>query len=580
MRFSAPRSPARAALLIASLLALASAAGLSGTELMKAELGFGGYTAPGRWVPLWISSSGGPKQARLEVIRLGAEGREIGRESFPLPPGLRLECPVAIGPELESLAIRLTTVDGTLAETRLEARSKIFPGHIVLACGLPVQARLAIGSALLPSEPIQTVAVEAADLPANGLDYDGVSGLAMLDRGPQLSPAQRAALLGWLAGGGRLAILADRGGEDSLFASLGLPGAGGVGPRAEGRAGDGARDSSVPTGLGGVVRIPRDPSELPQSPEFWRDSLALSPYGRVQRLGEGSFGRELSVSGGPDSEALIARALIFAAAALWTLSALATAFLTRGRARRAAIMAALALALVLIAGPALDRSLRQGLKTRALALILPFGGPHGGADSGAAAGDPSASVFVRAIVTETKPLSLFAWMSIKALRPLALDYRDESLAPPSRPDSENPEWKHGLPRAALSLRTAGGGSLVLAGLLDLGSLSFSSLPRGALAYRRQGIQPPELSSPGPLAFVAPESLGLWWEKLPGGAWTRLEKPPLWLDEDEAWIRRLRAGSPSLAFLIGRGAAPALGLSLAGAPLHELSWVLPLGQEER
>ncbi len=200
----------KARILVATALAIAaSAAGAAAARepsmrepaRLEAELGFDGHFVPDRWAPLWLRSEGAPG-ARIEVERRGANGSDIGRESFPAGDGQRIECPVPMTVDLETIAVRLVSGDGILAEVKLDARSNAFPGNLALACGLPVSARLAISSALMPGEPVQAVAVGTDELPANGLDYDGVGALALADPGSVLSPAQREALLAWIAGGG------------------------------------------------------------------------------------------------------------------------------------------------------------------------------------------------------------------------------------------------------------------------------------------------------------------------------------------------------------------------------------------
>jgi hypothetical protein len=610
---------------IAALLALAGALslgaqGLLGGGRLEASLGYGGYSVPGRWNPLWISRSGGSEGALVEVLRLDLEGREIGRETFPLPSGSRLECPVSIDGELASLSVRIREGAQVLAEARLGARDRVFPGHIALACGLTARVRLAIASALMPAEPIQAIALDPADLPANGLDYDSVSVLAMKDSGSLLSPAQREALLAWIGGGGRLAIASAREGEDSLYASLlrtragssagGAPAGGGItGGERPAEAGA-AGYTRTAFGLGSIIRITRDLSELPEAATgaFWRKALSLSPYGEGARIYIAAATRWSQSVEGQDGTTRGAKAALVLAVLAWVAASLGAAAMARekrpargGRARgdRAggdsssggrrnalvwpiAAVAAACLALVFSGAGALDRALARGASARILATVLP--------DSGAA--------IVSASFSGTRVPDTIGWAAAKAYSPLPLDFAGETeTGAVNRLPSVPASWNHLSAKASFSLRESGSSSgagtaagaaagttedeLAVAGVLAYKYLEGSSLPRFVPgSFPRGGREPPELESSGPMGFVSAGPQGdpgqeLWWGRDPGKAWTRLSQPPAWLADDYQWLEGLRSAGGGCSLLLGQGPAPSLGLDEAGGPIRQICWALPI-----
>ncbi len=507
-------------LLLALLCPPASAARL------EATLGFGGYAVPGRWNPLWIRCDGAAASAKLLVVRETAGGRAIGRESFGLPAGGRVECPVWAADGLESVSVRLASADGILAELRLSATSRIFPGHLVLACGLSARARLAIASVLLPSEPLQAVAVAEGDLPSNGLDYDGVSAAAIGDSGAGLSPAQREALLAWIAGGGRLVVFSARPGKDSLLGSLSLG------------------ESASSYGLGSIVRITRDLA-AEGGVAAWRPLLALEPYGRAPRISASSVATGSRAGGNPDEAARKARLALLVAVAAWLAATAGAAVLGRGRrgsgALAIATVAAISLALVLAGRPALDRALMRGATARAVAIVLPESG----------------SVLVSASVKGPVPSEAFAWTAIRARLPLAVAYAAGS-------EGGSAEWAHGLPRAAFSPLSTGGDDLALSAVLGRRAMAGSTMPA-----------PPLIDSPYAMAFIEAGAANPWWIKMPGARWEKIAETPSWLQEEARWLLGLREGRPGLSFVVGKGDAPSLGLSVAGGPLQELCWTVPL-----
>jgi len=551
----------------------------------RAELGFGGFSVPGRWVPLTIDCGEGGDRAgggaSVLVLRLGEEGREIGSETFPATEGGRIECPVSIEVGLESIVVRLVSAQGTLAETRIDARSRIFPGHLVLACGLDARSRLAIASCLLPAEPVQAVAMDARDLPTNGLDYDGVSALALEDPGACLSPAQKEALLAWLGMGGSLAVASSLEGEDSFLASLGL-----AKELSWTRSTYGDLESSS-FGLGRVARTRLAISEPrgSDSGAFWKAALSLPLYGLSRRLGAGLAAAWSASEGKADEGSNRARLVMILAVAAWlaaTVGALALGGARGGRpkggssvasARGAAawplaVLSIACLTLVLISPQALDAAFMEGASTRVSALVVPETG----------------QALALASVKNYVPPQALTWLSVRSVvsQPIACLSCGErgGTWSPSRPA---PVWEHSLPRAGFSPRRGTEGEIALSAVLGPESLELSTLPRlegGALPkLPPDGKWPPEVDSRGPLAFFVSsvdrdiQTLSCW-TKTPGAAWEVEKGFPSWLEEEERWLRSIMRRAPG-AFLVGKGPAPGLGLEVAGGRVRQLCWALPL-----
>jgi hypothetical protein len=536
---SIARNPIGAALLCIGLLWLALSPCAAEARL-EASLGFGGATPPGRWVPLRIRGEGLPRGASVRIARLAADGRSLGVETFPALEGVGIECPAWMSGDLDAVSVRLQSGDRVLGEIRIDAKSKPFPGHVVLARGLSTRARLAIASSLMPVEPVLAVAVESSDLPSNGLDYDAISAIAIGGESLELSPAQRGALLAWLAGGGRLCAA-----ETALAGGfLGeLVPAAGKGP--------------VPYGLGRFATLSPDRAEIPAS---WTEALALEPYEPSARLGAGAIARAPE-SGAPEGGAAGAsgatrgaRVAMAAAAAAWIAALVAAAALGRGKAAPLAAVAAICLAAVFAGSSALDRAMLRGASVRARALVVPGSG----------------SAFLSLDAKAYRPSSSFEWAAIRALESPSFAYADEE-------SGAFGEWRHSLIKAAFGLRAGDGSRLELETMLEpeewdrLSALS-SAAP---LRSQRGGKQPPEAESAYPLAFAEQGEPVAWWTKAPGAPWVKLKDAPGWLKDDEGWILSLRGGKRSLPLLAGRCAAGALALDVEGSALREVDWAMPL-----
>jgi hypothetical protein len=532
------RSPIGAA--IACLTILLASPSLGGAQAraqstsqarLQASLGFAGCAPPERWVPLMIRCEGLPRDASIRITRLAANGGSLGAETFPALEGLPLECPAWTGNGLEALSIELRSGDRALAETRLSARSKPFPGHLVLALGLPTRARLAIASSLMPFEPVLVAAAESSDLPSNGLDYDAISAIAIGSGRIELSPGQKEALLAWLSGGGRLCVA-----EAGVLEDLGLA------------AGEGA----LPYGLGSYAALAPGRAELPGS---WREALDLAPYDPEARLGAGSLARAPAPPLPRPGPGGGARAAMTAASAAWIAALLLAAFFGRGRAAPFAAVSAIFLAAVLAGAPALDKAMRRGAAIGARALVLP--------GSGAA--------FVRVEAEAYRSPSVLEWAKPGAIGSPRFAYGDEEAG-------SFGEWRHGLAKASFGLGAGGVSRLGIEAMLEADRWeAVSSLPRPLVAGgpASGAGQPPEIEASSPLAFLAPGEQAAWWTREPGKAWAKSEDAPAWLTEGKPWLLSLRGAKGKVGLLAGRCPAEHLGFTAEGGPLPEIAWAMPL-----
>jgi hypothetical protein len=532
-----------------------AAVGAQGARL-EAELGFDGYTVPDRWMPLRVTCTGAPASAELVVARQSEKGEDMSYESFPCRDGLALECPVMVDRELGSVAVRLRSRGQTLAELRMSARARSFPGTLVLASGLDSRTSLAISSALMPAEPILVPSIEAAALPANGLDYDGVVALALVDPGKLLSPAQGQALLSWLSGGGRLVLLAPRRGQGSLLDAL--PRLGGpLATRAEG-----AGRSEYSLGMGRIVVLESGAYAAAglSSSALWREMLELRPYEDSERLSPSAAGRDSESDGSLDEATKEARSLLFAALAAWLVAMIATILLARNRALPVALAALVALAVLVATSPTIDRALRRGSVIQATALVLP------GRGSALVNFDARAASFAGPM----------AWAASRIGQAVPIEYAAQESGELDLSGDRPAEWRHGLARATYCIRASKGGSLSLEASLGTEASARLDIPQSPIL--RSGRLPPDLESGRPLAYIAEGESSAWWLRYPGEAWKRGEAIPPWLASRSRWINALRESAKGSALLFGLGKASGLGLRAAGGPARELLWVLPLAGE--
>jgi len=539
--------------LAAACALLAAAVPAPAATRLSASLGFGGSVVPGRWNPLRARCEGFAGEAAIQIVLRGADGEERGIETFPCVDGLMLECPVMVDEGLHSVSVRLVSSGEILAEEKLSARSKLFPGHLVLVHGEGSEVELAISAALYPSEPVQAVSVSLAELPSSGLCYDGVSALVLRDPGRAIAPAQADAMAFFLAGGGRAAITFPREGADSLSSLV----------RARAGWEDGRLAASASLGLGRLLLVGgRSGSSLPKDSE-WKEILGLAPYGSA-----GTFSASRSFKVGPasfpkEADSSRAQAIVLASLALWAgLSIVAS----RNRKKSLVPVAAAALASLVFAlagSSSLDSMMRRGARYSSRILVLPGG-------LGAIA-----SIAVRSPYGEVKA-GAFRVDAVRGVRIAYGSLEEGRMLPPGTGAFE---WRRELPGPSLSLRSSAANQVEFAGIFGPGILAGADVPSGASSL--SGDRAPFVAgTAGRIALARASSEGLSWLVLKEGSWVDEGAIPLWVGPDAAWIESLAALSPGRSFMVGLGAFPALRLSIGASAASEAFWALPLGIEAR
>ena len=179
---------------------------------MDIQLGYGGFVIPQHWVPLQIQVNQTIEKARIEIIRINQSQSNVTTtsdsviEDYIMLNLNRLEVPIFMAKNLKELKIRLFSGSQLVTEEVVDLKTKIFPGHQVLAINLATEDQQEIEKLLLPIEPVLVVPINFRELPICLLNYDGASGLVIRKFKPLLSPAQLVALRSWLSEGGRLVV--------------------------------------------------------------------------------------------------------------------------------------------------------------------------------------------------------------------------------------------------------------------------------------------------------------------------------------------------------------------------------------
>ena len=179
------------------------------------NLGYGGYTVPGYWTPLFIKSNQNIKSGSIEIERIN-NSKNAPVEIFPITKNSMVECPVLINENFGGIIVRMYSGKEMLIERTIKANEKIFPGHIILTIDMNSRIQQALTHSLFPYEPVLTIPFNMEDLPSNGLSYDSISAVVMPDPGIRLTPSQTDALKYWIAGGGKLVLFGLNPGEESI----------------------------------------------------------------------------------------------------------------------------------------------------------------------------------------------------------------------------------------------------------------------------------------------------------------------------------------------------------------------------
>lgn len=544
----------RPLLTLACLCALIAASPwVSAAARLSTSLGFGGSIVPGRWNPLWIRCESCPADAEIHVVLKSQGGVEIGIETFPSVDGVRLECPVLIDDNLDSISVRLVSSGRILVEEKLPARARIFPGHLVIVCGENSKVEHAVASVLYPSEPVKALPLSIPDLPSAGLSYDCVSAVVLDDRGPILAPAQRDAILSWISGGGRLVVTALREAgksvADTLFPEF-------IRKRQDGSP------ASFKRGLGFVKLFDAQGSSRLQSEAEWKAALDLAPYDKSGRITASRVFKTNPNSFEKDSDVSRAETIIIVSLALW---ACVLAFVSRNR-RKSFVpilgVCAFSLIFAFAGSMSLDSMLKRQSRVSLRLLILP--------DEGSS----FASISVRDVSAE-------AWgegLRVETVRGIAVEFRGIEDGRLLASESAIFTWNHRLPTSVLNLHPREGGILELNGVLSPTVLAGSDLPLEDLGTGSTAMRD-DIRFGERTALVVPSSSGLFWRVQKNGSWVDESAAPSWVGLDQAWVEELTVIAPGRSFLVGRTTVPQLQLKVSGTPVREFFWAIPFVEGE-
>jgi hypothetical protein len=511
------------------VLILLSALATAEQSKVSLSLGFGGWSVPTRWTPLWVSVLPPPARGRVEVETLPRSSPAGGAESFRLGPDGSAECPVYLDQGIDAIRVRVMDGNAVISTETILPWAKSFPGHIVLTCGLSAPAQKALGGFLFPYEPVQVAIARKAEFPSVPIDYDGVAAVVMDGDEVSLSPAQREAMRYFLSGGGRLVLFGQRPerfaapGTDLLAASI--------------QAGQGGEDLvKARLGLGLVCAAPRPSASTARArtAEFWAEALELGGFETAKRATASAFSRIralLAELGDPEAggEAPLPQrpwtgpwifSACFAAASLLL-------FLPKKR-RLAAygLFAAISLAAAFLAGARIDAAWRRGTASDARLLVLPNGGgiladfqtrrdiPAESASDGTTMPRGAAITFDRVERGTMDPVVPFI-------------------------------WRHDLRLPYLSVLRAERDRVQLSGVLPAVALS------GAVASAG--------SSAGPQGLAADP----FYASLNAG--------------ERTWIRSVMDAFPGWGFRMSTGRAPALGYSAQGGAPARILWIEPIAR---
>jgi hypothetical protein len=523
------------------ILVLGAAAAQAESARLECSIGFGSFTVPRRWIPLYVRCDKPLDSGRIEVRRLNREGAPLSVETFPYRDSVRLECPVLMEEDCVAVLVSLKTGSHTLAESRLGLWEKLFPGHIILQAGMPSAVQRSLSSILLPDEPVQLVSVRAQDLPALVLDYDCVSALMLSDPGDSLNPSQVQALRAWVSGGGRLAVTGAHPAGESLFDSFGR--------RVE-------PGSPQAFGFGRIASFREEAPDLPR-PELdrlIRSAMALKPFGAEPKESSSSvFPIEMALA--PSGDNLIRPGSALAISLIIWAGAVCGVFLVRKR--KLLYLVGLSLLCSIVAVPAslyVDRSWRRGGDGAVRLVALPE-----------ASGFLAVAEFRLPSAQErTTPLGMSAWRL-----DLGFDISEKGAIKPE----EAPTWAHESWKPRFIVQSNGPGRLRLAGFLPqlIGDGPGLSALFGELKADGGAPLPLKHSRQSPLAYYSSEN-GLWylWNHLKW-RWYGSGSCPQDFQKQEAWLKQLASYPGARGVFAGLDSFKAMSFSLQGAQANEAAW---------
>lgn len=237
------------------------------------KYGFGGYSVPGYWAPLYIKINQNIKSGRIEIERKN-NSNIFSKEIFPCSKNNTIECPVLFDENIASIVIRLYSYNELLIERTINIDEKIFPGHIILTNGMNSMIQQSIARSLFPEEPVQVISINLEDLPTVGINYDCVTALVISDPGILLNPSQLNALKYWISGGGQIVVFDLLSESNTILNKLG------------GEVLSSNKYKVIGSGYGKIFGFNEDAesSDIGFKSSEWQKLLELKPYGQNPRL--------------------------------------------------------------------------------------------------------------------------------------------------------------------------------------------------------------------------------------------------------------------------------------------------------
>jgi hypothetical protein len=513
---------------------------------LECTLGFGSFSVPRRWIPLYVRGDKELDSGRVEIRRKDREGRVLSLETYAYRSASRLECPVLMDEDCASLNVSLRSGSHVLAESELRPGEKVFPGHIALCAGMPSAVQRSLSGLLEPKEPIQVVAFKPGELPGIVLDYDCVSLLATADPGLSLSPSQTQALVAWVAGGGRLMLTGVKAEGKSILSAFGL---------------GAARDSVMAYGLGRVAAFMTEASDLPRMglDDALRSAVGLQPYGKDRRVVAGRvFSRDYPPPI-PDSDTAKPASPLAISLIIWAGAMSSLFFVRKRRFAYLCVLCLVSTALAVPCGLLLDSAWHRGARCALRVLALP---------------EASGVLADAAFRVSSTP-----HFAENPIGPAAIGF-DVSETGRIRADGA-PGWKHLSWKSRFSLNSGGRGRLEVTGYLPnlvvegtgmeeaVASFSLESgLPRAADPGRR-----------GPLAYYSAVSDTWWLWRPTARLWARTEDAPPDFAPCAAWLESLPAQMGKPGVLAGIDRFESMRFGLGGASFDSAVWASPFGAGE-
>lgn len=534
-------------ILIAMVIAVLSTVqpGFGAEVNLRTRVGFGGYLVPGTIMPVQVEINRTVAAGRLEIISPGEAGAFSIIDSFPVQNSKRIEASVFINEKVNNLKIRLISGDQILVETGLNPAPKMFPGNLILTVKAPAAAQHAIERALLPAEPVLVAPLQITDLPGTALNYDGVSGLALSDPGPVLTPVQVEALKVWLAGGGRMALGAARSGQSSLLSVLGIDA-------------EVSEWSFYPVGFGGITAFRGEFTGLKQSAPEWRGLLNLRPYTEISRLMVSRLFPELKTASSRNSTGRSVKAASYLSIILilWVISGLIIVIPAKGN--RMALLICFGLLWSVAAYPIGDWLAgiwNRGAEINSRTILLPE------------VGWMLTDVQVRFnCYQDGKTINL---QSSPWGGRVAFGETDHGIVQ-VKSQTEAFAWSHRFSLSKTVAKTAGPGWVNLNGWFPYNQTTSGRLNKLGPA-RKAGSNSETVIWKGQ-HFYRKRSFNA------SGNWEEIEQTPDWLREENQWLAKLYRLKPEIAWLIGCDFLPESVLKIENGVWSEGLWALPLSEE--